>query len=437
MDQIGVVGLSYRHAGADDIAGFTLPKDEILGRLAALRNSIGTAELVYLGTCNRVEVVFAVSDGEEARDLRPEIFEAIVGRAPRPNEARSALRAWTGEAAVEHLFLVACGLDSAQAGEREIVAQLRGAWDTAREARVCGPLLDRVLGEALSLSGRLQRLAADSRPPSLADLAADRMLLHVGDKPGTIALIGVSPMTRRCGELLHQAGVSVTVVNRSADSAEEFARSIEGTAIQLDEFRARPRDVAGLVVATGGNEPVLNAESLRKLAAVATRPLLIIDFGLPPNIDPKAAKDVGFARIGMDEMIQATQDRRLAQLLRLAPMRAAIDERLDRLRSQLATRAIGRQLAELRNEFERIAAAEAERALNEELQKLSPDQQQQVRRVAATIAHRLAHLPLAGIRAAAAHADTETVDTFFREARLQRAPRATPAHTSTETEKSS
>src|SRR5438105_462481 len=110
MDQIGVVGLSYRHAGADDIAGFTLPKDEIAGRLSALRDSIGTAEIVYLATCNRVEVVFATADGEDARDLRPEIFQAVTGRAPRPNEARAALRAWTGEAAVEHLFLVACGL---------------------------------------------------------------------------------------------------------------------------------------------------------------------------------------------------------------------------------------------------------------------------------------------------------------------------------------
>jgi glutamyl-tRNA reductase len=174
---------------------------------------------------------------------------------------------------------------------------------------------------------------------------------------------------------------------------------------------------------------VLDAPSLRKLASIATSSPLIIDFGLPPNIDPQAARDANLARIGMTEMIQASQDRRLAQLLRLAPMRAAIDERLTRLRGQLATRAIGRQLAGLRNEFERIAAAEAERAISEELQQLAPDQQEQVRRVASTIAHRLAHLPLAGIRAAAEHASAETVDVFFREARLQRALRIVPAHT--------
>ena len=446
MDQIGVVGLSYRHAGADDIAGFTLPKDDVAERLLALRAALGTAELVYLATCNRVEVLFAMPDGHGAQDLRAEVFRALTGRVPGPGEARSALRTWVGEAAVEHVFLIACGLDSAQAGEREIAAQLRGALAAARAAGVCGPVLDRIVGEALSLSGRLQRMAADARPPSLADLASDRMLLHLGSvngavgsaapagavarssgtahAPGIVAILGVSPMTRRASELLHKAGTKLLVVNRTMEVAEELARSVDGEAVSLESFRAQPRDVTGLIVATGGTEPVLDAGAVHRLAKAVTKPLLIIDFGLPPNIDPKAAKDAGLVRIGMDEMIQAAQDRRLAQLMRLAPMRAAIDERLTRIREQLASRAIGPQLAQLRNAFERIASAETSRALAEELHDLEPQQQDQVRRVIEALAHKLAHLPLAGMRAAASHANSETLEAFFKEARLQREERA-------------
>ena len=84
MDQIGVVGLSYRHAGAEEIAGFTLPKDAIPERLAALRAALGTAELVYLATCNRVEVAFAMPEGTDAHDIRSEIFQALTGRSPGP-----------------------------------------------------------------------------------------------------------------------------------------------------------------------------------------------------------------------------------------------------------------------------------------------------------------------------------------------------------------
>src|SRR5438067_7193055 len=45
------------------------------------------------------------------------------------------------------------------------------------------------------------------------------------------------------------------------------------------------------------------------------------------------AQRAGLARVGMSDLIEAAQGRRLAQLVRLAPVRHAIDERLTHLRS--------------------------------------------------------------------------------------------------------
>ena len=139
MHQIGVVGLSYRHAGVDDVARFAVPRAEVPARLPALRALLKASEILYVGTCNRVEVLYSTEDGSPAGDSRQEVFRILTGREPGPGEAARILRAWTGEAAVEHLFLVACGLDSAQAGEHEIAAQLRGAWEDSRAAHTCGP----------------------------------------------------------------------------------------------------------------------------------------------------------------------------------------------------------------------------------------------------------------------------------------------------------
>ena len=215
------------------------------------------------------------------------------------------------------------------------------------------------------MANRMQRLAAGAKPVSLAELAAERMRRHHAGQPGPIALIGVSPMTRRCGALLHEAGIPLLVVNRTLDTAQEWAQSVGAEAMSLDDFRAHPRDVAGIVVATGGSEAVLDAAALARLVRVTPKPPLVVDFGLPPNIDPTAASHAGITRIGMDEMIQAAQERRMSQLLRLAPVRAAIDERLARLRAQLATRAIGPQLAQLRGAFEQIATDEVDQLLTE------------------------------------------------------------------------
>jgi glutamyl-tRNA reductase len=421
MQQIGVVGLSYRHVAVDEVARFSVPRTEIAARLPALRDALGVSEVFYVGTCNRVEILYSMADGAPAGDARHEVFRALIGREPIGGEATRILRAWTGEAAVEHLFLVTCGLDSAQAGEQEIAAQIRLAWETARGVQTCGPTLDKLLSEALSMANKVHKLEANVRSPSLADLAADRIIRHFAGKPATVALVGVSPMTRRCGMILHRAGVPLLVVNRTMQAAEDFAATVGGRAMQLDQFRESPTAVGALVLAAGGSEPVLDGMALSKIAeAAATRSPLLLDFGVPPNADPEAARLVGMIRVGMDNLIQAAQERRLSQLMRLAPVRAAIDERLTRLRGELATRAIGKRLADLRGAFEQIAAEEADRALAEELRDLDDTQRELLQRFASTVARRLAHLPLAGLRAAAAHASSDAVDAFFREARLRR-----------------
>ena len=416
MHRIGIVGVSYRHATAQQVAQFAVPKDALGQRLSVLHEALHGAEVLYLSTCNRVEILYATPDA--AVDRRTEVFRALTGREPVNGEASAALRAWTGEAAVEHLLLVACGMDSAQAGEQEIYVQLRAAWQAAREAQVSGPLLDRVLSEAMNMARHAQRLASHDAP-SLADLAVERVLQHLDGRAGPVGLVGVSPMTRRCGMRLRERGVTLQVINRSLDAAGELAAELGATAVSLADFAADPAapGCLALVCASGAAEPVIDRAVLVKLAAL--RPLLM-DFGLPPNVDADAARMLGFTRVGMDELIQSARDGRVAHLLRLAPVRAAIDSHLARLRMELAARAIGPQLARLRDDFERITAGEVERLLREVLQDLDAGQRRELTDWGRTLAHRLAHLPLSGLRAAAEYAAPEVTDAFFREARLSR-----------------
>jgi glutamyl-tRNA reductase len=431
MQQIGVVGLSYRHAGIDDVARLSIPKADLEARLPSLRQALGVAEILYLGTCNRVELLFAAREGACAGDLRDPALEQLSGHGAPHGQASRLLRAWAGESAVEHVLLLACGLDSAQAGEREIAAQLRAAWETARAAGTCGPMLDRLVGEALGMANRMQRLQTGTGTSSLADLAAARVLDHLAGGPGTVALIGVSPMTRRCGLALHRAGVPLLIVNRTLAPAAELAASLDGRALALERFREQPEAVAALVLAAGGGEPVLDGRALRLLASASPAPSqptrthapLAVDFGVPPNVDPEEALRAGIARVGMSDLVQQVRERRVTELVRLAPVRAAIDDRLARLREEMAARAIGPRLARLREAFERIAAEDLERALAQELSGLTAQQREAVAGVTSRLARRLAHLPISGLRAAAAHASPEVVEAFFREARLHRGAR--------------
>jgi glutamyl-tRNA reductase len=387
MDQFGVVGISYRHAGVEEVARLSLDRTSLTQRLPALRQALGVAELLYLGTCNRVELLYATGGGQPAGDLRGEVLAELTGCIPPPGQAPRLLRAWAGESAIEHVLLVACGLDSAQAGEREIAAQLRLAWESAREAGTCGPLLNRLLGEALAMANRVQRLRSGLPQRSLADLAVERVRAHLGERRERVALIGVSPMTRRCGIAL----------------------------------------VAALVLAASGGGPLLGEATLERLAGCGGRQPLAVDFGVPPNLERDVARRVRIDYVGMDDLVHAVEDQRVDELLRLAPVRAAIDARLSRLRTEMASRAIGPHLAQLREAFERIATAEAERALTAQLHTLNAAQRAAVLRLTERVAHSLVHLPICGLRAAAAHTTPEVLEAFFREAQPHRRGHPDPA----------
>ena len=464
MHQIGVVGLSYRHAGVDDIARFSLPKEKVGARLPSLRDCLGAAEVLYVGTCNRVEVLYTTLDGSPAGDGRRDLFRALIGREPQPGEANRMLRAWTGEAALEHLFLVACGLDSAQAGEQEIAAQIRGAWETSRSANVSGPTLDRLVAEALGMATRVHRLEAGVPAPSLAGLAADRVLAHMGvsgaGAAGAASDAGAPP-GGGAGVPIPGMGVGVPIPGMGA--ARPAIPPARGPARRLANDKAlrngppprrppaggsQPHAGAGGGIRAGGGGAGVLARAIQSRPdrrrrcdsgsrwrrgdsrCAGARPTCCElrgpaspsagGFRRPPERRSWAASTAGLSRVGMSDLIQTAQERRLSELMRLAPVRAAIDERLAFLRDDLAARAIGRKLADLRGAFEQIAADETDRALTAEFRGLDDLQREQLRRFASTVARRLAHLPIAGMRAVAAHVGADAVDAFFREARLRR-----------------
>jgi len=91
-------------------------------------------------------------------------------------------------------LLLACGLDSAQLGEHEIAgpaARRVGGFACRNTPADRSSTASWV--EALGMARRVRRLSAGVRSPSLGDLAADRVLQHLGGRPGRVALLACRP----------------------------------------------------------------------------------------------------------------------------------------------------------------------------------------------------------------------------------------------------
>jgi glutamyl-tRNA reductase len=421
MDAIGLVGLTFRSQGADAVARLTVPREDRAAAVANLAAELGVAELVYLATCNRVEILYRERDGRRAGDRRRDVLRVLTGCEPQPGEAEHLLRGWHGEGAVEHLFVVAAGLDSAQVGEREIQGQLRDALETARSAQtagaIAGGLLGRLVEEALRVAHQVHRNSGLGEGRlSLAEIAADHLLERVRRSPGRVALIGVSPMTRKCGEALAREKVPLVVVNRTLARAEELACELGNAfALSLDDFRQRPPRIEALVAATGSPEAVLDRAALERLAARSEsgEPLLAIDLAVPPDVDPAAARAVGIHRLGMDDINREADEQRSRRQAETAAARELVDAALDELRHRLAERVLSPVLARIHQRYRDTAAEGMARLLAKEGAGLDERQREAIGRWAETLAKRLAHLPTLGLRGLASELGVEAVGSFL------------------------
>lgn len=416
MHRVGVVGISWRSQRSGLINEMTIARDDRAERLPRLAAEIGARELVYLATCNRVEVTFA-SDGDVPLGvMRRRVFGALTGRTPASGEAEHALRAWQGEGALEHLLLLAAGLDSARIGENEIAVQLRDATETSRKAGLLGAHLDPVFTEAFRVAKRVRPLTEGRvGAVSLADVAARLAHDHLERRPGTVALVGISPMTTQSARQLARMGHPVLVVNRTVEKAEALAAEVGGSACSLEHFRQTPAVVSVLILAAGGTDPILRRADLERLAARASsgEAPLIIDLGVPPNVLPEDAAAADVPRLGIEAVIESSADDRERTRMEFAEARAVVDAALEDVRRAAAERLVGPMIGELRRRYRRTALDGEQRLVDKELSGLGDAEREAVTRWAETLSRRFAHLPAVGLRELAFRAGPSAVAAFL------------------------
>jgi glutamyl-tRNA reductase len=416
LDNLGMIGVSWRQGGTESLAEFTPPDENLSERLEAFARANALAELALIATCNRVEMIFSRLPGSGQRDLRPAVFRFLAGRAPAAGEAERRFRAWHGEGAAEHLFLIAAGLDSACVGETEIVGQVKAAQEAARSGGLSGANLELIFDEALKIAARVRGgTRIGSGRVSLAEIATRKIRERMSRTPGRIALVGVSPMTERAATTLAADAQPFIVVNRSAGKARELADRYGQSWCSLADFIAEPPAVEALLSATGAESAVLDKSALERLAAVtdSNEPPLIVDMAVPADVDPADCVELGIRRIGMDAIVAEAEKNRAARLTEAAEAREQVDAALDDLQERLAERLYGPLLGALQRRYQRTAEEGVNRLLRKELAALGEEERQAIETWSQVLARRFAHIPCLGLRGLLQAGPDGSIDAFL------------------------
>jgi glutamyl-tRNA reductase len=293
---ITCLSLSHRFVPARLLERLAVPAGELGEVLSRLHAVPGVDEVVLLSTCNRVEVYAAVSGA--AGPVTDAVADLVAARGHVPaSQVMQLARIRVGRAAAEHLFSVACGLDSMAVGEDQIVAQIKAAVREAAAAGTTGPALAGLFDAAMRASKRARtQTTISTEGISLVRAGLDLAAIRLGGLAARdTVVLGTGSMGKLAARLLRQAGVGrLSVAGRNAARAAEVAAAVGGRPLRPAGVPAMLARADLLVTATGATAPVVVAGPVQAARAQAGgRPLFVLDLGMPPDVEPAVGRLAG------------------------------------------------------------------------------------------------------------------------------------------------
>jgi glutamyl-tRNA reductase len=387
------VGVSHRIAPAEVLEKLAVPSAQRGSVLARLHAVPSVDEVIVLSTCNRVEV-YAAAHGPAGPVSRAVVDLLAAHGRVQVGEVLRSVRIRVGGAAAEHLFSVACGLDSMAVGEDQIVAQIKDAARAAAAAGTTGPVITGLIDAALRARKRARtQTTISTEGISLARTGLDLADAHLGGLAGRDAVVlGTGSMGKLAARLLREAGVGlVSVASRSQARAAEVAAAVHGRHLRASDMPAALAGADILITATGATAPVVLAGQVRAARAQAgRRPLFVLDLGMPPDVDPAVGRLAGVTLIDLTALGRHLADRavpdQIPQVRAIVAAEAAAY--IDRQDQAAAAPVIAAMHAQIRQ----LADAELAR-LHDRLPDLSEHQRAETAATVHRILRKILHQP--------------------------------------------
>ena len=406
------LGISHLTAPVAVRERMSFTPEQIPASLGAILALPGLREAIILSTCNRTEI-YADLEGEGGEALARWL---AAERSADDPEVQARFYRHEGEAAMQHLFRVACGLDSQILGEPQILGQLKEAYELARPSGAAGQRLHRLFQFSFAVAKQVRTDTHIGDNPVSVAYAAVRLARQVFasfDKL-TVLLIGAGETIELAARHLHEQGARrMVIANRTVSRARELAEPFQAYAIALEEIPAHLGEADIVIASTGSPEPILHRHEVEDaFLGRKHRPLLIVDIAVPRDV----ASDVA----GMEDVYLFTID----------DLHKVVEENLKsrRVAAQEAETMVAGQVKRFSEQLRGLEAVPAIRALREHAAAVRDQTLEQARQrlvhgeapeqvlrfLADTLSNRLMHAPTARLRQAANEGREESIREIHR-----------------------
>ncbi|MGE6629054.1 glutamyl-tRNA reductase [Bacillus sp. NPDC077027] len=299
-----VVGLDYKTAPVEIREQLSFESSQLGEAMSKLKEEKSILENIVISTCNRTEIYAVVDQLHTGRFYIKRFLADWFGL--EKEDVSPYLRFYENDGAVEHLFRVACGLDSMIIGETQILGQVRASFKVAQEEDTIGTVFNYLFKQAVTVAKRSHAetdIASNAVSVSYAAVElAKKIFGRLNDKH--VLILGAGKMGELAAQNLQGQGIGqVTVINRTFEKAEELANRFSGEPRSLNQLEKTLSEADIVISSTGAKQFVITKGMLEKANKHRKgRPLFMVDIAVPRDLDPSISEVEGAFLYDIDDL---------------------------------------------------------------------------------------------------------------------------------------
>ncbi len=305
MESFKIIAFTHKNLPFDLIGKLHLNQDEQTTVLGAVKLNFGFDEFLFLSTCNRVEL-FISSQQELTPVFIKELILFLNSRLNNveANTLSENAEIYVGDEAVEHILKVASSLDSLVVGEREIITQVRKAYDFCNMLGLTGDFIRLLTKQTIETAKDVYTNTDIAKNPVSVASLAYRQLRDLGIKnDARIVFVGSGETNTVLATYMQKHKfANFTVFNRSLENGKKLAAIVKGKAFELQALPDFKEGFDVLIVCTASSEPLITKEIFDKLNNNETSKKVIIDLAVPANVVEEVAKNKLVRYIDIDSL---------------------------------------------------------------------------------------------------------------------------------------
>jgi glutamyl-tRNA reductase len=365
-------------------------------------------ESLLLSTCNRVELLLVAQPDSNTHDLALQAWAKACGQSAE--DLSRHVYHFQGLQAVEHLFTVACSLDSMVVGEPQILGQLKEAYQQAVDQKSARVIINRLMHKAFSVAKRVRtetRIANSAVSISYAAVQLAKQIFGDLDKQ-TAMLVGAGEMAELAATHLLNSGIKkILVSNRTFSRAQELAQGFQGQAVDFENFFDSLQDVDIIISSTGASQTIIQAKDVGNILKIRKyKPMFFIDIAVPRDIDPDVNNLDNVYLYDIDDLKEVVEGNLAQRQQEAKKAQAIIEDEVDQFNKWLSSLELKPTIVDLLSQGEDIASRELSRTLKKLGPDVSPEVKEALETMAFSLSKKLYHEPISFLKRRAQESDS-------------------------------